>query len=153
MTLNLNYEDIYSKFLLKIDDPSFAKLNPEDSYSLMCEYLHSGASKVYIRKIFSELSFNDEEQLLGFQLINSVDEESDIEFVIGILSDAMQLQWIEPQVTSILLTKQFIGGKEEKFNPQSNQLTAMMNLKKMLEANIKKNITEYGYVNGVYGKK
>lgn len=151
--MTLSYEEIYSKFLLKINDPSFASLSNEDAYSLMCEYLHSGASRIYVRKIFGELSFNDEELELSFKLVNSVDEESDIEFVIGILSDAMQLQWIEPQLASVLLTKQFIGGKEEKYNPQSNQLTAMMNLKKMLEANIKKHITEYGYVNGVYGKK
>ena len=52
----MTYEEIYSQFYSKIDDPTFfQKYSKEEAYSLMRTWLHSVVSLPYLKKRFSSI--------------------------------------------------------------------------------------------------
>ena len=85
---------------------------------------------------------------MTFTLNNSVDEESDKDFVLEILSLGMAIEWLQPQVDSVIHTSVMIGGKEEKklLDNHKNMIDRLDSMKK--EQN--KMIRDYGYINNSY---
>ena len=81
---------------------------------------------------------------MTFTLNNSVDEESDKDFVLEILSLGMAIEWLQPQVDSVIHTSVMIGGKEEKklLDNHKNMIERLDSMKK--EQN--KMIRDYGYI-------
>ena len=69
---------------------------------------------------------------MTFTLNNSVDEESDKDFVLEILSLGMAIEWLQPQVDSIIHTSVMIGGKEEKklLDNHKNMIERLDSMKK-----------------------
>ena len=63
-----------------------------------------------------------------FELKNTIDEDSDLDFIKKLLSTAMVIEWLNPQLNSTLNIQQMYGGKEEKFYAQSNHLNSIVNL-------------------------
>lgn len=76
------------------------------------ERLHSVVGKPRVRRLFSSLSLDDEKQQMNFSLNNSVDEDSDKDFVLELLSLGMAIEWLQPQVDSVIHTSVMIGGDE-----------------------------------------
>ena len=146
--MTYDYEDIYSRFYQLIDDPSFFKLDESYAYEKMCGWLHSAIANPIIRKIFSEVSLDDEIMKLTFALTTSIDESSDKEFVASVFAQYMVIKWLSPQVESTLNTGFIIGGKEEK-KIQSNYKTTIDRLDS-LELKLRKFIRDYGYENNSY---
>ena len=64
------------------------------------------------------------------ELKNKSSNNSDDLFVLELLTLGMVIEWLEPQVKSVLNTAQMFGGKEEKFYAQANHLNS---LKEMLQ--------------------
>ena len=114
MTLSFLYETIFSRVRGKIYDPKELSLNPDDLVEVYTERLHSVVSDPRIRKLFSSIEFDDEIQTMTCELSHSVDEQSDIDFIIELFSIGMIVEWLEPQVNSIVMTGFYLGGKEEK---------------------------------------
>ena len=50
--MKISYQDIYSRFLQKIDDCELAQLPQVDVYEMMRGWLHSTLSRPYIRSLF-----------------------------------------------------------------------------------------------------
>ena len=98
------YEDIYSRFLSKITDYDLPNIPDDELESMLCGWLTSAISK--FRKCESDLSQRDDE--LRTFLVDLVDEEKEI------LSILMTIEWLQPQITSGLVTRQMFSGKEEK---------------------------------------
>lgn len=98
------YSKIYDRALAKITDYDLALLPDEDLHLMLKGWLTSSISK--FRKCKSDLSDRDDE----LEIFNSdlVDEE------IEILAIMVTIEWLQPQITSCLITNQFFGGKEEK---------------------------------------
>lgn len=140
------YDDIYSKFLLKITDYNFASLNPNDAYEMMKGYLHSAVAVPYISKIFSSITFDDEILTLTYELKNEIFKNGDIDYVTNILAIGMVIQWLEPQVKSVLHTLQMFGGKEEKFYSQAAHLSELKSLLKDCKVELRKMIRDRGYI-------
>ena len=151
--MTLQYENIFSIFLSKITDYSFLEYDEGFVNSQMASWLRSSSSLPRLRAKFSTLSLNDDEFNVEFLLKNPVDDQSDIDFVSEILARGMVISWLEPQVKNVLLTKQMLGGKEEKFYAQANQLSQLEHLLSSAKTELNNILRDYGYLNNSYVKE
>ena len=149
--MTLPYETIFSRVLNKINDQIELSLDENDLLEIYTERLHSVVGKPRVRRLFSSISLDDEIQEMTFTLNNSVDEESDKDFVLEILSLGMAVEWLQPQVDSVIHTSVMIGGKEEKklLDNHKNMIERLDSMKK--EQN--KMIRDYGYMYNSYIKE
>ena len=147
----LSYSTLFSRVLNKINDPKELSLDENDLLEIYTERLHSVVGKPRVRRLFFSLSLDDEIQEMTFTLNNSVDEESDKDFVLEILSLGMAIEWLQPQVDSVIHTSVMIGGKEEKklLDNHKNMIDRLDSMKK--EQN--KMIRDYGYMYNSYIKE
>ena len=147
----LSYSTLFSRVLNKINDQKELSLDENDLLEIYTERLHSVVGKPRVRRLFSSLSLDDEIQEMTFALNNSVDEESDKDFVLEILSLGMAIEWLQPQVDSVIHTSVMIGGKEEKklLDNHKNMIERLDSMKK--EQN--KMIRDYGYMYNSYIKE
>ena len=147
----LSYSTLFSRVLNKINDPKELSLDENDLLEIYTERLHSVVGKPRVRRLFSSLLLDDEIQEMTFTLNNSVDEESDKDFVLEILSLGMAIEWLQPQVDSVIHTSVMIGGKEEKklLDNHKNMIDRLDSMKK--EQN--KMIRDYGYMYNSYIKE
>ena len=147
----LSYSTLFSRVLNKINDPKELSLDESDLLEIYTERLHSVVGKPRVRRLFSSLSLDDEIQEMTFTLNNSVDEESDKDFVLEILSLGMAIEWLQPQVDSVIHTSVMIGGKEEKkvLDNHKNMIDRLDSMKK--EQN--KMIRDFGYMYNSYIKE
>ena len=147
----LSYSTLFSRVLNKINDPKELSLDESDLLEIYTERLHSVVGKPRVRRLFSSISLDDEIQEMTFTLNNSVDEESDKDFVLEILSLGMAIEWLQPQVDSVIHTSVMIGGKEEKrvLDNHKNMIDRLDSMKK--EQN--KMIRDYGYMYNSYIKE
>lgn len=144
----LSYSTLFSRVLNKINDPKELSLDESDLLEIYTERLHSVVGKPRVRRLFSTLSLDDEIQEMTFTLNNSVDEDSDTDFVLEIISLGMAIEWLQPQVDSVIHTSVMIGGKEEKklLDNHKNMIDRLDSMKK--EQN--KMIRDYGYMYNSY---
>lgn len=144
----LSYSTLFSRVLNKINDPKELSLNENDLLEIYMERLHSVVGKPRVRRLFSSLLLDDDIQQFTFELNNSVDEISDEDFVLEVLSLGMTIEWLQPQVDSIIHTSVMIGGKEEKkiLDNHKNMVERLESMKK--EQN--KMIRDYGYMYNSY---
>ena len=149
--MTLSYSTLFSRVLNKINDQKELSLDENDLLEIYTERLHSVVGKPRVRRLFSSLSLDDEIQEMTFTLNNSVDEESDKDFVLEIISLGMAIEWLQPQVDSVIHTSVMIGGKEEKklLDNHKNMIDRLDSMKK--EQN--KMIRDYGYMYNSYIKE
>lgn len=147
----LSYSTLFSRVLNKINDQKELSLDENDLLEIYTERLHSVVGKPRVRRLFSSLSLDDEIQEMIFTLNNSVDEESDKDFVLEILSLGMAIEWLQPQVDSVIHTSVMIGGKEEKklLDNHKNMIERLDSMKKEQD----KMIRDYGYMYNSYIKE
>ena len=147
----LSYSTLFSRVLNKINDTKELSLDENDLLEIYTERLHSVVGKPRVRRLFSSLSLDDEIQEMTFTLNNSVDEESDKDFVLEVLSLGMAIEWLQPQVDSVIHTSVMIGGKEEKklLDNHKNMIERLDSMKK--EQN--KMIRDFGYMYNSYIKE
>ena len=147
----LSYSTLFSRVLNKINDQRELSLDESDLLEIYTERLHSVVGKPRVRRLFSSVSLDDEIQEMTFTLNNSVDEDSDTDFVLEILSLGMAIEWLQPQVDSVIHTSVMIGGKEEKklLDNHKNMIDRLDSMKK--EQN--KMIRDYGYMYNSYIKE
>lgn len=146
----MEYKKIYSRFLSRIKDKNLLKLSSDDFYDLMSDYLHNSVSNPMVRKLFTTLLLNDEVQELEYELINSIDEKSDYEFVIEIISQSLVIQWMTHNLDTDLSLALTIGGKEEKV--LKNNLKDNYARLDALDKQLQRTIRNHGYYNGTYSK-
>ena len=144
----MTYDRIFSSFYPLVTDKDFFNLPENYAYELMSGWLHSAVSVPYIRKIFNTITLDDEVMECEYKLKNPIDEDSDNDFVLNVLSQYMVIQWLKPKVDSQMNIARMIGGKEEK-NLQANYKPSMERLKD-LELNLRKFIRDYGTENNSY---
>ena len=144
----LSYDKIFSRVLNKINDPKELSLNNTDLLEIYTERLHSAVSKTRIRRLFSSIILEDDIQVIQYTLNHPVDEYSDDNFVTELLTLGMIIEWLQPQVDSILHTSVMIGGKEEKkiLDNHKNMIERLESMK--VEQN--NMIRDYGYMNNSY---
>lgn len=144
----LPYETVFSRTRGRINDPKELSLNENDLLEIYTERLHNVIGKPRVRRLFSSIALDDEIQQIDFTLNNSVDEVSDIDFVTDLFILGMTIEWLQPQVDSILHTSVMIGGKEEKklLDNHKNMIDRLDSMKTELN----KMIRDYGYMYNSY---
>lgn len=134
------YEKIYERFLSKITDFNLAEVDDYSFDKMMQSWLNS--SIVRMRKCKSDLSLRDNEAQ------EFVEDLIDLE--IELLALGMVDAWVTPMLNSTELTLQFIGGKEEKYYSQSQQLAELRNLKKENSLEMNRLHNYFTYTNNSY---
>lgn len=130
-----SYDEIYERFAGKITDFKMMELNDSDIRELLSGYLKSSIAKFKICE--NDLSdYDDELETFNIDLLD-IEKE--------ILAIMMVVEWLEPQVNSVLYTSQFFGNKEQKFFSPANQIQSLMSLKRSNEIKAQKLIRNYLY--------
>ena len=147
----LPYETIFSRALSRIDDPKELALDSNDFVDIYTERLHNVLGDARIRRLFSSITLDDEVQEVSFELENSIDESSDIEYVCRLFVLGITIEWLSPRVDSLNYTLMMSGGKEEKMlnNPYKLLQARLDNVKKELS----KTIRDHGYLYNSYINK
>lgn len=134
------FSDVYKRFLQKISDFQFLSLPEEDVEEILYGYLISAIVKT--RQCKSDLSRRNEEE--------KAFEDTLLDVEIEILALQMVCEWVEPQLNSVLYTRQFIGTKEEKFFAQANQMEKLKSLRDSAELRSRQLRRDYSYRNSTY---
>ena len=144
----LPYSIIFSRVLNKTNDSKEMSLSESDLFEIYTERLHSVIGNPRVRRLFSSITLDDEIQHIDYELNHSVDEESDKEFIIEVLTLGMAIEWLQPQVDSRKYTAQMIGGKEEKM--LQNNYKPMIERLDSMKIELKKMIRDYGFLYNYY---
>lgn len=145
----LPYETVFSRTRGRINDPKeLLSLSENDLLEIYTERLHNVIGKPRVRRLFSSIAFDDEIQQIDFTLNNSVDEASDIDFVTDLFVLGMTIEWLEPQVNSILSVSDYLGTDKEKLLKSSYKT----NIDRLdsLKTELNKKIRDYGYMYNSY---
>lgn len=148
--MTADYDEIYSKFLIKITDYKFLGLDESDADEMMNSWMHSALAHPYIRSIFSSVTLDDDIGILEFEMDYPIDDDEDYDFTLEVISRGMVIEWLEPQVASVDLVKQMFGGKEQKFYSQAQQLESNRTFLNELKAKLRRFIADRGYINNEY---
>ena len=147
---SLDYNKVYSRLFGKIEAYDFISLPEEDIYDLLCGWLHSAVANPYVRRLFSSFNFDDLIQQMTYEMKYSIDDYSDEEFIIEILSIGMAVSWLEPKVHSFTNIAQFFGSKEEKFYSQSQHISELRGLVRDFKQQQRRMIADRGYAWNTY---
>ena len=118
---SINYDEIYSRFFTKVEAYDLMDENDDFVAELMCNWLRSAVYYPYVRKLFSSVMMDDEEQTITYQLKRSIDDDDDKFFIADLLSYGLAYEWVQPKVNSITNIVQNMGTSDAKlrgfFNP------------------------------------
>ena len=142
---SLTYDVIYSRLFSKIEAYDFIELPEDDLNGLLCDWIHSASANPYVRRLFKTYSLDDEIQEISYEMKYSIDDFSDTEFIIEVLSLGMVVAWLEPKVNSINNIAQFFGSKDEKFFSQASHLSELKGLVKDSKKQQRRMIADRGY--------
>ena len=151
--LSVTFDAIYSRFLSKAQAYDLLDLVSDDCYALMNEWLESVKSDSRVRKCFSSLTLDKIGKTISFTLKNSVDSESDIDFVVEIFGLGIAWKWVEPKYKSVLNTAQFFGSKEQKYYSQKNHMDGIEAMNKNARTDLYKYIASHSCYNNSYLNK
>lgn len=62
-----------------------------------------------------------------------------------VIATGMVVEWVTPQVNSVINTQQMFSGKEVNFYSQANHLAELQNLLKLSSSTLRKLIRDRGY--------
>ncbi|MBO6253926.1 MAG: hypothetical protein J6O49_09790 [Bacteroidaceae bacterium] len=146
-----SYNDIYSRFLIKIRDYEFAGLPEPNATEQMLEWLRSALSQPYIIRIFATFSADDEIAEMEYTLTSSVNEYTDKNFVEELLGYQMVCEWLEPRVkTTTLLNQMVTNSKESKFYAQQSHIAQLRELLADAENKVRSMLRDKGYIYNSY---
>lgn len=139
------FDEIFSRFMLKVTDYSFVEMEDDLVYDMMIGWMVSTLSKPYVRRIFSSLVVDEDLEEIEFELANPEDEQADADYAMEVIATGMVVEWVTPQVNSVINTQQMFSGKEVNFYSQANHLAELQNLLKLSSSTLRKLIRDRGY--------
>lgn len=139
------FDEIFSRFMLKVTDYSFVEMEDDLVYDMMIGWMISTLSKPYVRRIFSSLVVDEDLEEIEFELANPEDEQADADYAMEVIATGMVVEWVTPQVNSVINTQQMFSGKEVNFYSQANHLAELQNLLKLSSSTLRKLIRDRGY--------
>ena len=142
---SLDYNKIYSRLFSKIEAYDFIELPEDDLNDFLCNWIHSASANPYVRRLFKSFNLDDEILEISYEMKYSVDEFSDEEFIIEVLTFGVVVAWLEPKINSINNIAQMFGSKEEKFYSQSQHISELRNLVNDAKKQQRRMIADRGY--------
>ena len=106
------YEDIYSRFYLRVEDYSLVAMEERLAKEMMNGWIRSTLSKPYVRRLFESLEMDDDIEEIDYELKTSVSEDEDKDFVEEVIALGMVVEWVSPKYHSTLNTSQFLSNSE-----------------------------------------
>lgn len=147
------FAEIYSRFYVRVKDYEMTGLDEKLVKEMLNVYLKSTISKPMVRRLFQSIELDDDLEEVEYELRESLDENSDKDFVEEVLSLGMVSEWAAPRYHSTLLTSQLLSNSEQKFYSQAQHLAEMKALYTKSQIDLRKLIRDYGYsmsvINGV----
>lgn len=148
--LLINFEDIYKRALVRIDDLDLADLKRDDFYEYLKEWLHSSISNPFVRQKFNTFSIDDDMMRIRCDLNDSVDDTYDYNFVVDVLAKGIIINYFPSRIDTSIDMATAIGGKEEKvLNNKYKEKQERLN---KLQNEFYKQLTQHGYYFTTYGK-
>lgn len=127
---SIEYDEVFSRFYSKVEafDFLYEELPEELIAEYMSEWLLSAISYPYIRKLFTTVILDNDDEEIQFELRYEVDEFSDTQFVTEVLAYGMVYSWLEPKVKSITNIYQNFTTSEQKLRNYLPQFAILGNL-------------------------
>ena len=144
------YEDIYSRFYLRVEDYNIVGLEKKLVENMMNGWMKSVLSKPYVRRLFATLDNDEDVEEIDYELKFPVSDEEDQDFVEELIATGMTVEWLRPKYNSTLLTSQFFSNSEQKFYSQANHMTELKDMYHRAENDLRKLIRDRGYINNQY---
>ena len=144
------YNDIYSRFLLRVTDYEFSGLDEKLAQEMMNGWMKSTLSWPYIRRLFSFITADDDVEEIEFELANPQDDSSDQDFAEEIIAQGMVVSWLSPQYHSVLNTAQFYSNSEQKYYSQANHMAELKEMYRGAKSDLRKMIRDRGTFNNSY---
>ncbi len=144
------YEDIYSRFYLRVEDYNIVGLEKKLVENMMNGWMKSVLSKPYVRRLFATLDNDEDVEQIEYELKFPVSDEEDQDFVEELIATGMTVEWLRPKYNSTLLTSQFFSNSEQKFYSQANHMTELKDMYHRAENDLRKLIRDRGYINNQY---
>lgn len=148
-----SYNDIYSRFLIKIKDYEFAGLPEPNATEQMLEWLRSALSQPYIYRIFELNTFSADDEIAEIQytLTKSVNDYQDRNFVEELLAYQMVVEWVASKLnTTTLLHQMVTNSKESKFYAQQAHIDQLRALLADSENKVRSMLRDRGYIYNSY---
>ena len=150
---SIEYNEIYSRFYLRVKDYEMSGLDEKLVKEMMNGYLRSTLSKPMVRRLFQSITMDDDVEEIEYTLRESLDEDSDNDFVSEVFALGCVSEWASPKYHSTLLTSQLLSNSEQKYYSQAQHLSEMKELYTKSQTDLRKLIRDYGYslsvINGV----
>ena len=147
------FDEIYSRFYLRVKDYETSGLEEKLVKQMLLGYLKSTLSKPMVRRLFQSVTLDEDIEEIEYELRNSLDEDSDKDFVEEVLALGMVVEWLSPRYHSTLLTSQLVSNSEQKFYSQKNHMDGLEIMYTKAQTDLRKLIRDYGYslsvINGV----
>lgn len=147
------FDEIYSRFYLRVKDYETSGLEENLVKQMLLGYLKSTLSKPMVRRLFQSVTLDEDIEEIEYELRNSLDEDSDKDFVEEVLALGMVVEWLSPRYHSTLLTSQLVSNSEQKFYSQKNHMDGLEIMYTKAQTDLRKLIRDYGYslsvINGV----
>lgn len=148
---SIQYDEIYSRFFTKVEAYDLIDEDMMDtSGEFMCNWLRSSVYEPYIRRLFKAVSMDDDEEVMGFEMRYEIDEGTDLEFVINLLSWGMVYNWVAPKVYSITNIVQHFTSSDQKYYSQASHLSQLQAIKSEAEAKMRALVRDRGYLYNSY---
>ena len=145
-----DYENIYSRFLMRVTDYQLAGLRESLATELMNGWMKATLARPYVRRLFVQLTIDDDGETLDYEMKFPVSEDEDKEFVEEMIAIGMMVEWLSPKYHSTLNTMQFFSNSEQKFYSQANHMTELREMYKSAKNELRKMIRDRGYIYNGY---
>ena len=150
---SIELNEIYSRFYLRVKDYDMVGMDEKIVNEMLGGYLRSTLSKPMVRRLFSQVTMDEDVEEVEFELREPWDEDSDIDFVAEVLSLGMLVAWVDPRYHSTLLTNQMLSNSEQKWYNQKDHMNELKNMYIKAQTDLRKFIRDRGYslsvINGV----
>lgn len=150
---SIDYNDIYSRFYLRVTDYNIVGLSEKLANEMMAGYIRSVLSKPFVRRIFASIDADDDVEEIEYEMRVPLDEDADQDFVEEMVALGMIECWASPRYNSTLLTNQMFSNSEQKYYSQAAHLAEMKELLSKAQTDLRKLIRDRAYsisvINGV----
>ena len=130
-----DYSDVYTIFLSKITDYSFASLAESALDDILLDYLKSAIVR-FTKYSNTDLTYDDTDEAFD-ETLSEMEKE--------ILATMMVVAWLTPIINSTEVLKQILNDKDFRIYSQANHLKEIKELKKDNEEEIDRLIIDYTY--------
>lgn len=112
---SIEYDTIFARFCLKIEDYKLLRMNAHDQRDLMKMWLQAALSDPDLSFVFDELNADDDLEQLRYTLKTGGKTLTGAEAIAELFSLGMVIQWLQPQIYSSLNTRQLAENRRDKF--------------------------------------